>query len=414
MRRSGSLGSDDRLRWPDRLVALLVLVAFAAAACSDAGTTSTADTTATTTSARTTGVESTTTTSGEPELTSELYSELGSWVCHPDLSENPCTSDLDLTILREDGSTEVVPHEVAGDPSFDCFYLYPTVNVTPEGVAGFDGDYGIEIGITRTQAGRFSSVCRVFAPLYRQATFGVGADVDVEAIREQAYADAEEAFLHYLANDNGGRPFVLMGHSQGSGLATRLLQDHVDGDAELRSQLVSALLIGTVITAPAGEDVGGDFENLPACRDETQTACVVTYASFDVAAPPAPGQGFGSPRDEAREGEVALCTNPAALRGGEAELQMIDPTGIDPVGELGVQVDTPYVSLPDFVTGECVEGDGVVYLAITVQAGPGPRTDVLRSDTSVPWGLHPIDYNLALGDLIELVAAQAEALLASE
>src|SRR5690606_21119950 len=109
-------------------------------------------------------------------------------------------------------------------PSFDCFYVYPTVNLATEGFADFDGDYGIEEGITRTQAGRFSSVCDVYAPLYRQTTFGAGPDVDTEPLRERAYADVAEAFAHYLAEDNGGRPFVLMGHSQGSSLANRLIQ----------------------------------------------------------------------------------------------------------------------------------------------------------------------------------------------
>lgn len=396
------------------LVFVLALAAAGLAGCSDGDETSTADTAPTESTTPTgtgTGDDDATATTepAEPAFSSELYADPASWVCRPDLADDPCTTDLDLTALAEDGTTEVVAHEVAEDPPFDCFYVYPTVNISAEGVAGFDGDYGIETGITRTQAGRFSSVCRVFAPLYRQSTFGVGPDVDVEPIREQAYADVEEAFLHYLANDNEGRPFVLMGHSQGSSLSTRLLQDHIDGDESLRSQLVSALLIGTVITAPEGADVGGDFENLPACRSAEQTGCIVTYASFDVADPPDPDAGFGSPRDEGDTG-VALCTNPAALDGGQATLQMIDPTGNEPEIELGAAIDTPFVALPDFVTGECLAGGGVVYLGITVNAQDGPRTDTLRSDTSLPWGLHPIDYNLALGDLIDLVETQAAAM----
>lgn len=393
-------------------VALLVLLLAGVAACSDDETASTSDTDTEDSdeSTSSTAADDATTSSTTPPtsaFTSELYAGPESWVCRPDIPNDPCTTDMDYTILQENGTTEVVPHEVASDPPIDCFYLYPTVNISPEGVAGFDGEYGIEIGITRTQAARFSRVCRMFAPLYEQATFGMGPEADAEAIRAQAYADVEEAFLHYLANDNDGRPFVILGHSQGSGLATRLLQDHIDTDDAVRSQLVSALLIGTVISAPDGADVGGTFENLPACRADDQTGCIVTYASFDVNDPPSADAGFGAPRDGG-EG-VALCTNPAALEGGPATLQMVDPTGNDPETELGAAIETPYVALPDFVTGECVSKDGRNYFQITVNAGPGPRTDDLRSDTSLPWGLHPIDYNLALGDLVDLVAAQSAA-----
>jgi Protein of unknown function (DUF3089) len=393
-------------------IALVTVLALGAAACSDDETASTSDTDGGDSSS-TSGVdEATTSAPSTTTFTSERYSDPASWVCRPDIPDDPCTTDLDYTVLNEDGSTEVVPHEVASDPAIDCFYLYPTVNISAEGVAGFDGEYGIEIGITRTQAARLSRMCRMFAPLYEQATFGMGPDVDQDAIRAQAYADVEEAFRYYLANDNDGRPFVLLGHSQGSGLATRLLQDHVDGDEQLRSQLVSALLIGTVIMAPEGKDVGGTFENLPACRASDQTGCIVTYASYYADDPPGDDAGLGRARD-GEEG-LPLCTNPAALGGGSATLQMIDPTGNDPQTELGAPIDTPYVALPDFVSGECVTDGDKVYLAITVNAGDGPRADTLRSDTSLPWGLHPIDYNLTQGDLVDLVEAQAAAFTASD
>ena len=89
---------------------------------------------------------------------------------------------------------------------------------------------------------------------------------------------------------------------------------------------------------------------------------------------------------------------------------MIEPTGNEPLTQFGAQIDTPFVALPDFVSGECVTQDGATFFAITITPGDGPRTDDVNSDTSIPWGLHPIDYNLALGDLIDLVAAQAAAL----
>jgi hypothetical protein len=403
-----------------RVSGLLLLLALAVGlvACSDdegddvASDDSSTETSAVVDDSTTKAGDSTaTTTADEPDgdaYLSETYRDPSYWVCRPDLDASPCETDLDLTILNEDGTTEVVAHEVAEDPGFDCFYVYPTVNVSAEGIGDFDGEYGIEIGITRTQAGRFSSVCDVYAPLYRQTAFGAGPDVDTAPIREQAYQDVLDSFRHYLAQDNEGRPFVLMGHSQGSSHLNRLIQEEIDDDEALRSQMVSALLIGSGVTVPAdGDDVGGDFQNVPACRADDQTGCVVTYASYRADDPPAETDSFGRPRDGA-EG-VSLCTNPAALSGGASVLQMIEPTGNEPLTQFGAQIDTPFVALPGFVSGECVTQDGATFFAITITAGSGPRTDDVNSDTSIPWGLHPIDYNLALGDLVDLVAAQAAA-----
>src|SRR5690606_26511491 len=140
-------------------------------------------------------------------------------------------------------------------------------------------------------------------------TFGAGPDVDTEPLRERAYADVAEAFAHYLAEDNGGRPFVLMGHSQGSSLANRRIQEEIDGDEAVLDRMVSALLIGSSVTVPAeGDDVGGDFENVPACREASQTACVVSYASFRADDPPSGDSMMGRPR---KGDGVSLCTNPA-------------------------------------------------------------------------------------------------------
>jgi len=405
------------MRLVTRLLLTALLVAGLAACSDDRGDdvsagddtspTTAADADATTTTGSAEDEEPAPPTTAVP-FVSERYADPTYWVCLPDRADDPCTTNMDYTSLAEDGTTEVVAHEVAVDPPIDCFFIYPTVNLDPGGVAEFDGNYQVEIDITRAQAGRFSSVCRVFAPLYRQNTFGGGEDVDREAIREQAYGDVEEAFQHYLANDNDGRPFVVMGHSQGSSIGIRLLQEHIDGDEALRSQMVSALLIGMVVTAPEGEDVGGTFDNIPACRADGQTGCVVTYASFDVESPPGPDAGFGAPREEGDTG-VALCTNPAALEGGSAELQMIDNTGIDPVATFGAAIETPYVALPGLVSGECVTQDGRTYLAVTVHPGDGPRTDSLNTEDAIGWGLHPLDYSLAMGDLVDLVAAQGAA-----
>ncbi|HMO43292.1 MAG TPA: DUF3089 domain-containing protein, partial [Phenylobacterium sp.] len=63
--------------------------------------------------------------------------------------------------------------------------------------------------------------------------------------------------------------------------------------------------------------------------------------------------------------------------------------------------------------------DGFHYLAVTTNADPAdPRTDSIAGDVAQngvvaqDWGLHLIDVNLAMGDLVKMVETQGAAYLA--
>src|SRR5690606_9130171 len=200
-----------------------------------------------------------------------LYADDANWLCRPGMAGNVCTeTDLDATVVEADGTTTVEPFEPAEDPPVDCFYVYPTISADPTAnsdlVAGPE-----EKGIVAGQAARLGEVCRVFAPMYRQNTLAsMMGTVDSDLSREErgaiAYDDVVDAWKHYLANDNDGRGVILVGHSQGSGLLARLLAEEVDDEPALREKLVSAMLIGSSVTVPEGEVVGGTFENIPLCE----------------------------------------------------------------------------------------------------------------------------------------------------
>ena len=52
----------------------------------------------------------------------------------------------------------------------------------------------------------------------------------IDATECRAWAqDVKAAWEHYLAYNNVGRGVVLIGHSQGSGLLTRLIASEIDG-----------------------------------------------------------------------------------------------------------------------------------------------------------------------------------------
>ena len=179
---------------------------------------------------------------GDPD-----YADAAAWACRPDVDGDACDLDLTAVEVLADGSTQLVDHVAASEPAIDCFYVYPTVDLRVR--AGLHQDLSDDDKPRKTagiQAARFSEVCRVYAPLYRQVT--VGTYVAREAVREAcfdaAYADVLAAFDHYAANDNQGRGFVLIGHSQGAQIVSRLLRERVEGDAELHGRLVAALPIG--------------------------------------------------------------------------------------------------------------------------------------------------------------------------
>src|SRR5258706_4727307 len=92
-------------------------------------------------------------------------------LCRPDLPNDACRVNLDATELRPDGSRVVVPFVPAAKTSVDCFYVYPTVDLTM--VPGNHTDFAdttLMREVTQAQVARFGKVCRVFAPLYRQVT----------------------------------------------------------------------------------------------------------------------------------------------------------------------------------------------------------------------------------------------------
>lgn len=323
------------------------------------------------------------------------YSDLANWLCHPAKASTPCTVNLDATAKAGDGTLTRDPFTPAKDPKIDCFYVYPTVSTDP----GVNSDLlpgADEQRAATQQFARFGAVCRLFAPVYRQVTataLDTGKFGDTAA-HELAYSDVLAAWNAYLQNENHGRGVILVGHSQGSMHLVRLIKEQIDPNAAVRARLVSAFLLGTGVHVPAGADVGGDFQYIAACRKPDQTGCVVTYASFSAASPPPANTIFG-------RGGV-LCVNPAALSGGPADLHPYF-TSNSVVSASGVT--TPYVTFTGQVRAECVNENGASYLKITA----GPSLQFPPFLLGAEWGLHLVDANLTMGDMVALAAKQAAA-----
>ena len=141
---------------------------------------------------------------------------------------------------------------LAAERPADVFFVHPTSyfggpwNAAYDDVAVAANTDELVVGV---QAAPFQVACRIFAPRYRQMTYGAFSSHDITSARAAAavaYLDIEAAFDHYLHHYNMGRPFFLASHSQGTLHATRLLQGRLDGSAEA-GRCVAAYLIGMAI-----------------------------------------------------------------------------------------------------------------------------------------------------------------------
>jgi hypothetical protein len=351
------------------------------------------------------------------------YSKPEAWLCLPGRTDF-CDNDNTATVVKADGSVSKEAWKADPNAPIDCFYVYPTVSMD-KGVISDMTPNDEEKRVIEQQFARFGSKCRTFAPIYRQFTLtalraaitGGPAAAPAGPRPNTGYEDVVDAWNYYLAHENKGRGVVLIGHSQGSGVLTQLIAKEIDGKP-VQKQLISALLLGTNLPVLKGQDTG-TFKSVPLCHSATQTGCVVAYASFLEAAPPPANSRFGKPR-EPNPAMEAACVNPANLSGGKGELHSY--LGVATNGNApgdwakGMTVDTPFVSVPGLLSAHCVNTDEVDYLAVAVNADPAdPRIDVLKPGAVTPdWGLHLVDVNIAMGDLVDLVESQGKAYLAKK
>src|SRR5271154_1856116 len=216
------------------------------------------------------------------------YSDAKNWLCLPDRAKDACSTDENATIVAADGTLTPEPFKADPKAKIDCFYVYPTVSYQPTGNADMTAGPE-ELSIIKEQFARFTSVCRPYAPIYRQVTLAAlnaaMSGKPIPANRELAYADVLDAWNEYLAHDNHGRGVVLIGHSQGSGVLTQLIAKEIDGKP-IQGKIISAILMGTSLQVPKGQDVGGSFKAMPLCHSASQIGCVIAFADFRADSPP--------------------------------------------------------------------------------------------------------------------------------
>jgi hypothetical protein len=116
------------------------------------------------------------------------------WLCRPGQAGDPCTWSPASTMVSASGATTVGSALPAASSKFDCFYVYPTVSTQPGDNANLTVQKA-EVTAAISQASRFSRVCRVWAPMYRQRTAGslqkgLGADPAADPVSDVAREEA--------------------------------------------------------------------------------------------------------------------------------------------------------------------------------------------------------------------------------
>jgi Protein of unknown function (DUF3089) len=335
------------------------------------------------------------------------------WLCRPGAHPDPCRVSLATTVYSPTLQRLRVEHPRAvRHPAVDCFYVYPTVSDQKTTLSNLHIDPE-ERSIVRFQVARYSQYCRVFAPMYRQVTLTAlnAGNQETPAQLAVPLRDVTTAFDTYLRRYNHGRGFVLIGHSQGAFVLEQLIAKDIDTKPALRRRMVSAILMGGNVLVKRGRRSGGTFRHIPACRSASETGCVIAFSTFDQTPP-----SFSIFGRSPIPGEQVLCTNPAALGGGAARLDPIVPsvpfargTGIG-VGNALLHLTIPqppteFVAEPGAYRAQCSSAAGANVLEIAPLGGAQTPTPA----PTPAWGLHLLDANIAMGNLLTDIRTEAAA-----
>ena len=172
-----------------------------------------------------------------------------------------------------------------GDESHaaDVFYVYPTVSTISFEDNGSSWFADITLPEVREEANgnqRFNKMLyseyNFYAPYYRQMIFEAYQQPDamLDSLAQMAAKDVCDAFQYYMAHFNHGRPFFLMGHSQGSQMLIELLKHGMT--EEQHKLMVAAYCIGYHVTA---EELAGYHKALKPATDSIETGKLIIFNS---------------------------------------------------------------------------------------------------------------------------------------
>ena len=238
------------------------------------------------------------------------YRQARLWIARPDIAGNP-------SLWTPQGVAR------AAAPRAAVFFIHPTSYLESSAWnASIDDRESQDRAalFVRSQSSAFNGVGAVWAPKYRQATFGAFLTTRDNARRalDFAYRDVVAAYEQFLREAPAGQPIILAAHSQGSLHLLRLLQEHIRGTPAAQ-RVAAAYIIGWPVSVTA------DLPAMPfpACERPEDAGCIVSWQSFSEPADPSQVTEVfdrsAGPGGISRAGSPMLCTNPlTGARGGGA------------------------------------------------------------------------------------------------
>jgi len=165
----------------------------------------------------------------------------------------------------------------------DVFYLYPTAwspdSVTNPLYCEIDDPSmlkGSAYAYSK-QATAFETVGNIYAPYYRQSnavkTLTSSEEQRWEIIKNVPAKDAAAAFDYYIKNLNNGRPFMIVGHSQGANVMLFLLSEYMTEHPEVYAKMIAAYVIGYPVTA----EFMAENKHLKFAEGPDDTGVIISY-----------------------------------------------------------------------------------------------------------------------------------------
>lgn len=286
----------------------------------------------------------------------------------------------------------------------DVFFIHPTSYFSTENwnqpIDDVQTNARTDSGAIRNQASVFNLCCRVYAPRYRQMTFGgfLAPSASSKGAMDLAYSDVKRGFEYYVAHYNHGRPFIVAGHSQGSRYARRLIEEEIDG-TRLRNQFVAGYAVGNWIE----ESWFARLKTIKPCERADDTGCILTWNTLAEGSD-AQAQRVDFARRSGAPPELAnqpfACTNPLTwLRS-----TTLAPASLDIGGWIYGHGVRPRQIDPHLVSARC--DDGALFVS--------EPDDVAYRIAMLPGGnYHNYDYQLAYMNIRKNAKDRVDAFVAS-